>query len=223
MTIEREARRRALKLGSAVAGIAVITTLLIVSELGQAQVRLSTDVANVSALLVAMRGTAPIPCALALTVIEGNAGWGNRYGGESGMSDPVLGQLRPWLEQRITDPAVVPVLRSAMVPGDACVRQTAARLLGRTRHPQAVRALVEALRDADPSTRELGALGLGLADDASVHEPLVGALRDTGAGVRAASAMALGQLEDHRAAPALVALLRNVRVPEVRRAAASAL
>lgn len=210
-------------LGLGLAAVGIGSAMAVGSASRPAEAKRPEDMANVAVLLAGMQGTAPIPCALALTVIEGNAGWGNWYGGAAGMSDPVLGQLRPWLEQRITDPAVVPVLRSAMAPGDACVRQTAARLLGRTRHPQAVRALVEALRDADPSTRELGALGLGLADDASAYEPLVGALRDTAAGVRAASAMALGQLEDHRAAPALVALLKNDRVPEVRRAAASAL
>lgn len=188
-----------------------------------AQSRNADDAANARVLLEAMRGTAPIPCAFALSVVEGNGNWGNWDGGSGVGEDPAAGDLRDWLQHGLTDPAVVPMLRSALAPGDACVRQTAARLLGRSHNLTAVRALVDALHDTDPSTRELAALGLGLSEDPAGYDPLVAALRDTASRVRATSAVALGRLGDHRANEKLVPLLQRDPVPEVRRAAASAL
>jgi hypothetical protein len=188
-----------------------------------AQTSSPEDAANARALLDAMRGTAPIPCAFALSVVEGNGGWGNWDGGSGAGEDPNAADLRDWLQHGLTDPAVVPMLRAALAPGDACVRQTAARLLGRSHNLTAVRALVDALRDGDPSIRELAALGLGLSEDPAGFDPLVGALRDTASKVRATSAVALGRLGDQRAAEKLVPVLAHDPVPEVRRAAAYAL
>lgn len=186
-----------------------------------AQSRVANDPANTQALLDAMRGTAPIPCGLALSVIEGNS-WGGWNGGGM-VLDTTVDRMRDWLAHGMADPAVVPVLRAAMAPGDACVRQTAARLLGRTRHPRAVTALTEALRDTDAYTRELAAIGLALSEAAGAYTPLIGALRDAEPRVRAASAMALGKLGDHRATADLVPVLQRDRDPAVRRAAAMAL
>ena len=188
-----------------------------------AQSRSRDDAANTRTLLDAMRGTAPIPCAFALSIVEGNGGWGNWDGGSGVGADQTAADLRDWLQHGLSDPAVVPTLRTALGPGDACVRQTAARLLGRSHNVTAVRALVEALRDGDPTTRELGALGLGLSEDPAGFDPLVGALRDTASRVRATSAVALGRLGDHRAIERLVPLLAHDPAPEVRRAAAVAL
>jgi HEAT repeat protein len=201
----------------------VATAAIATAPRPAAATRSPDDVANVTALLEAMRGVGPVPCALALTVIEGNYGWGNWNGPLSGETDPAVMKLRHWLGERITDPAVVPILRAALAPGDACVRQTAARLLGRTRHQRAIAALTEAVRDADAATRELAALGLGLSDSPGAYDPLVGGLRDAEPGVRAAAATGLGRLGDDRASAALVPLLRNDRVPAVRRAVALAL
>jgi len=183
----------------------------------------TADLPNVTALLEAMRGTGSVPCALAMNEIEGRNGWGRGYDEPMPGVDSATVAIRKWLNEGIEDPAVVAPLRAALAPGDACVRQTAARLLGRTRHPQAVTALVAALRDADASTRELAALGLGMSDSRAAFDPLVAALRDQEPGVRAAAASALGHLDDHRASAVLLPLLTNDRVPMVRRAAAYAL
>ena len=188
-----------------------------------AQGRPADDAANVRILLEAMRGTGPIPCGFALSVVEGNAGWGRWSGGAGSGRDSVTTALKAWLGEELHDPGVVPALAAALGPGDACVRQTAARLLGRVHHAAATRALVTAMRDADATSRELGAIGLGLAGDPAGYEPLVAALRDPAAPVRAASAAALGQLGDHRAAAPLLPLLARDPAPEVRRAAAAAL
>ena len=213
-------RVRRLVLGLLTLGLALSLTL---PDRGMAaQSRSPADLANVQALLEAMRGTAPIPCGLALTMLEGN-GWGNRSPGHAADADPAVERIRDWLEHPLTDPAVVPLLRTALAPGDACVRQTAARLLGRTRHPRAVSVLADALRDPDATTRALAALGLGFSEGPGVFEPLVAALRDSDAPVRANAALALGQLGDHRAMSMLVPLLKNDRASSVRQAAALAL
>lgn len=211
--------RRALLLGTLIVGLTVADAGA--DRAAAAEARDPQDLANVQAVLQAMQGTAPFPCALALAVVEGN-GWGGWSGGGV-TQDTTTDRLRDWLAHGISDPAVVPVLRAAMAPGDACVRQTAARLLGRTRHSRAVEALTGALRDPEASTRELGAIGLSLTDAPGAYAPLVTALRDPEPRVRSASALALGKLGDHRATTELVPLLQRDRDAGVRQAAALAL
>ena len=196
--------------------VALGVTLLLPGRGIAAQAQGPDDLANVTAILDGMKGTAPIPCALALTPLEGN-GW-NHSPGRAIDADPAAERIQEWLEHPITDPAVVPILRTALGPGDACVRQAAARLLGRTAHPRAASALADALRDPDAATRALGALGLGFSDQAGAYEPLVSALKDAESTVRANAALALGHLGDHRAMPMLVPLLKHDRVPQVREA-----
>ncbi len=205
------------------AALVLSATVAIAPAPGATRAASPDDVANVTALLEAMRGTGAVPCAFALSTVEGNGNWGGWYGERFEETAPMVAKLRRWLSERPTDPAVVPLLRNAMAPGDPCVRQTAARLLGRTRHSRAVAALTEALRDPEASTRELAALGLGMSDTPAAFDPLVGALRDAEPGVRAAVANSLGRLDDDRAKAILVPILKNDRVPAVRRAAAYAL
>lgn len=185
------------------------------------QTRVNDDVRNVGAVLDAMRGTAPLPCALALSIVEGN-GWNSWYG--AGVpQDSTVERLQDWLREDPSDPAVVPALRAAMAPGDACVRQTAARLLGRIHHQRAVDALAEALRDPDATTREFAAVGLALSNAPGAYAPLTTGLKDAEPRVRMASALALGKLGDKRATTELVPLLQRDRSADVRRAAAIAL
>ena len=184
--------------------------------------RAPADLPNVSALLDAMRGTGSVPCALAMNEIEGRNGWGWSDEPMPGVDSTTIA-LRKWLNEGIEDPAVVAPLRAALAPGDPCVRQTAARLLGRTKHPNAVTALAAALKDADPTTRELAAYGLGVSDAGAAFDPLVAALKDQEPRVRAAAATALGHHDDHRASAVLLPLLTGDRVPMVRQAAAYAL
>lgn len=221
MPMPRPRVHRALLVSLLTVGVSVAAVALSSAPSG-AQATSPEDARNVTTLLEAMRGVAPLPCALALNVIEGN-GWGNWGGGDGMGRDSTSEAMRRWLNEGLHDPSVVPTLRSAMDPGDACVRQTAARLLGRVEHPRAVAALAEALRSGDVTTRTLGAFGLGLTDAPAAYDPLVGALRDPEAEVRATAAIGLGRLEDHRASAVLVPLLSGDRSPAVRRAAAVAL
>lgn len=183
----------------------------------------TNDVAQVNLVLDGMRGTSPVPCGLALTVLDGRNGWGWNHDEVQSGTDSTIGEIRKWAGEGIKDPAVVPILRAAMGPGDQCVRESAARLLGRTEHPSAVAALATALKDQDIETRRLAALALGMGEGKGAFDPLVAALRDQEATVRATAALSLGRLGDKRANSALVPLLTGDRVPSVRRAAAYAL
>jgi HEAT repeat protein len=207
--------------GILIAALAVAAALS--GRVAAAQGRSRNDAANAQALLDAMKGTGSVACSFAMGVVEGNGGWGHWTGGSGVGEDQQSADLRDWLDDGLTDPAVVPMLKSAMGQGDACVRQTAARLLGRSKNLTAVRALIDALRDPDPVTRELAALALGLSGDPAGFDPLVAALRDTAARVRATSAVSLGRLGDHKAMEKLVPVLAHDPAPEVRRAAAYAL
>lgn len=202
--------------------IATGTTATFANARVAAPQRAPADLSNVTALLDAMRGTGALPCALAMNEIEGRNGWGWSDEPMPGVDSTTLA-LRKWLNEGIEDPAVVAPLRAALAPGDPCVRQTAARLLGRTKHAQAVAALAAALKDADPSTRQLAAYGLGVSDSRAAFDPLVAALKDQEPAVRASAATALGHLDDHRASAVLLPLLTGDRVPMVRQAAAYAL
>ena len=205
------------------AALAASATLATAREHPASTSMATDDVAQVNLVLEGIRGATPIACGLALTVLDGRNGWGWSHDEVQSGSDSTVGEIRRWASEGIKDPAVVPILRSAMGPGDQCVRESAARLLGRTEHPRAIAELAEALRDPDLETRRLAALALGLGDDKSAFEPLVAALRDQEAVVRATAAISLGRLGDDRASKSLLPLLTGDRVPSVRRAAAYAL
>lgn len=205
-----------------VGGVGVVAGIAIARTPARSQVSRADDAANVTLLLSSMRGTGALPCGLALTVVEGNS-WGNWGGGQQMSADTATTRIRRWLAKGVEDPSVVPALRAGLTGDDACVRQVAARVLGRLHHPQAVAALTEALRATDPALRELGAIGLGFGDELQTFDPLVGALRDSEPRVRIAAALALGRLGDERANRELVPLLQRDRVPQVRQAAAHAL
>jgi hypothetical protein len=205
-----------------VGSIGVVAGVAIASVPARSQVSRAEDAANVTVLLTSMRGTGSLACGLALSAVEGNY-WGNWGAGQLMTADTATTRIRRWLANGIEDPSVVPALRAGLTGDDPCVRQVAARVLGRIHHPQAVAALAEALRTTDPAIRELAAVGLGFGEETQAYDPLVGALRDAEPRVRVAVALALGRLGDDRATRELVPLLQRDRVPQVRQAAAYAL
>ena len=205
------------------AALAASATLATAREHPASTSMATDDVAQVNLVLEGMRGATPIACGLALTVLEGRNGWGGNHDEVQSGTDSTVGEIRRWTSEGIKDPAVVPILRTAMGPGDQCIRESAARLLGRTEHTRATTALAEALRDPDVETRRLAALALGMGDRKEAFDPLITALRDQEPRVRATAAISLGRLGDDRATKSLVPLLTGDRVPSVRRAAAYAL
>jgi len=91
----------------------------------------------------------------------------------------------------------------------ACVREQAARRLGRLGDRAAVPALIEALGDAEASVRREAAKALGFLKDARAVAGLVKALGDPDTTVRFYAAYALGEIKAPQAAGPLVRALRD--------------
>jgi HEAT repeat protein len=175
-------------------------------------------------VLAAARGAAPLLCDLVALVLDGRYGWHDDAPEPSvGRSeDPRIRAALTWTREP-EGAGDVAAVRSALGDADACVRRTAARLLGRSGDARALDALREALAAPDPASREAGALGLGIAEDESTLRDLLPVLRDDEVAVRVAAAWALGRIEDPAAIEPLVARLQDDREPRVRAAAAWAL
>src|SRR5205814_8424322 len=109
--------------------------------------------------------------------------------------------------------------RAVLRDDNRCVRNIAARVLGRARTPGSYDAFLALLRDANPGLRETGALGLGELDDRRAVRPLQDALRDREAGVRAMAARGVGELEDSSSVGPLTTALGDAAAP-VRQTAA---
>jgi len=189
--------------------------------------------AEIARLLAGVRGATPIACELALRAVDTQGGWFGRYGTAPGAVDTAAQGLVHDVTNGVLGPDVVPPLRDALTDADACVRRTAAPLLGRVEGTAGVDALVAALRASASGTREVAAIGLGFAGrrrtetaaasaGAAAGPALIAALRDGEAEVRTAAAWALGRLEVHDAVPALMTAMRDPSA-WVRESAAAAL
>lgn len=178
-----------------------------------------------SAFLGRVRGTGPVVCELAGRAVGGRWGHGRIDSGLHGLAarDPEAVTLVLWATSGDRDAGSVEPLRDGLVDSDACVRRTAARLLGRSRDPAAADALLAALASSDAGAREAGALGLGDRGERRAVGPLVAALDDPVPPVRATAAWALGRIESPEAIEPLARILAVDGVPEVRAAAARAL
>lgn len=182
------------------------------------------DSAGVARLFAALRASDPMVCAMATGFVGRGFSWSDDAESIAALRDEGKeGRLtRERLQARVGDPAalrqVVPELRSP----NACLRRTAAALLGASQQPELLAVLRRALGDDDGRVREAAALGLGMAGDSADAPRLRAALGDRDPDVVRLAIWALGSLEDHAAAPDLVALLRSSN-PGIRRAAAWAL
>ncbi len=183
------------------------------------------DAASVTLLLGSVRGTNAVLCELAIRQVDMHASWSHwgPMGGNPLTFDSTAAQLLDWIQRDHNDPAVVPVLRSAMRDQDACVRRVAGSFLGRIEASAATAALLDALDDASADTRYVAALGLGMSDKAAGTTPLIRRLRDDSPHVRRAAAWALGALGARSALEALIQALERDADPRVRQAAAWAL
>jgi hypothetical protein len=163
------------------------------------------DSASVRAFLAKVRGIDPTICALMSRSI------GNRWGGWYGLDaigpygSAADDRLLSWLDRAEIARELVPILRIALADNDACVRRTAAQLLGRTRSVDLAVELRNELAAPEATTREAALIALGHFDRPSVLEPARSALRDADANVRIAAAWVLGMLEGAEASVALMA------------------
>ncbi|MGH7469927.1 MAG: HEAT repeat domain-containing protein, partial [Longimicrobiales bacterium] len=171
------------------------------------------DSNQVRALLDRVSGLDPTICHL-LGRSLGNR-WGSWYGSvlidpqSAATSEPLL----TWLDNADIEARHVPALRTALSHADACVRRTAAQLIGRARVPDLTPLLRGELNSGNRGTREAALIALGHFDKPSSYEPARDGLRDVDVSVRVAAAWALGQLERREAVDALSDVARD---PDVR-------
>jgi HEAT repeat protein len=182
------------------------------------------DSAEVARVLAALRASDPLVCAMATDILGTGVHW--RSGDEeiARLSDTPASApaVRERLREPVTDPAALRLLSPELASPSACVRRTAAALLGGSEVPSARQSLRAALASSDPRVREAATFGLGVASDLADATRLRTLLKDSDAGVVRLAAWAVASLGDTGAERDLAALLHH-RDPGVRRAAAWAL
>lgn len=182
------------------------------------------DSASVARLLTGLGASDPAVCALAIDFLGAGVYWDRDDATIAALrGQPTDAQaLRQRLSRGVSAPGALRQLEVELGAPSACVRRTAAVLLGESEAPSARAALRTALGNADALVREAAALGLGIAADSADVARLRTVLGDRDPGVVRLAAWALGRAGPAPAAKELVALLKH-RDPEVRRAAAWAL
>jgi hypothetical protein len=213
----------ALVLGPLGAGLAIAPRAASVAPEESSDAR-GLDSVGVARLFAALRSSDPMVCGMATSFVGRGFSWSDGAEGIATLRDEGMESrtTREGLQERATAAAalrqLVPELRSP----NACLRRTAASMLGSSGAAEPLGALRHALQDPDGRVREAAALGLGVAQDSSDAPRLRKALDDQDPEVVRVAAWALGNLEDHAASPRLIALLKSPN-PGVRRAAAWAL
>jgi len=182
------------------------------------------DSVAVARFLSGLGASDPAVCALAIDFLGAGVYWDRDDATIAALrGQPTNAQeLRQQLSRGVISPGALRQLEGELGAPSACVRRTAAILLGESEVPSARAALRTALGNSDALVREAGALGLGIAADTAEVGRLRAALGDRDPGVVRLAAWALGRSGPGPAAKELVALLKS-RDPEVRRAAAWAL
>lgn len=182
------------------------------------------DSAQVARLLVALRASDPLVCALATEVLGTGIHWRSGWEGIASLHDEAeeTHSTRHALRESITDPAALRLIGPELGSPNVCVRRTAAALLGESGKPQALGVLRAAIASSESRVREAGTYGLGIAADTADAPRLRALLGDRDADVVRLAAWALGAIGDEASTTALVPLLRHQQAG-VRRAAAWAL
>ena len=229
----------------AISGVAL---LLLASPDRPAQPAPTAPTAQVEELIAAARGTSATMCALAAQGLWNGGGLLPPYPIVVPTREAVSEALREAREE-----SSLPPLLAALDDADPCVREIAARLLGRQRGAAAAAGLETRLATGAPSGRAAAAYALGLtgsigasalADvlpdpspqvrgnavwaigrigDRSVSGRVWRLVRDPESPVRAAAVQTLAHLEAADSLPLIIDVLRTDPDAEVRRVAAWAL
>jgi hypothetical protein len=187
-------------------------------------VAVQSDTVPPATLIAKMRGIDPVVCKLASQVLGNQWGRGSMAGfPESATLSADDRATLEWASSSVVESSAIPLLRRSLSDADACVRGTAARLLGRVRDVNLAGDLRGELSSASATTREAAVIALGYHDQPAGVDAALRALRDAETTVRVAAIWALGMMEDERAITPLLALLQGDTDPAVRRAAAWAL
>jgi hypothetical protein len=162
---------------------------------------------HAAALIAGMRGASPIACRLATRSLQNGWGRGGFVGPESigEAGDAVF----DWAVSREISAATIPQLRGYLADPDACVRHTAAALLGRTRVNSVADELRSELSRANAATREAALLAVGYAGKKADAQAASALLKDAEPAVKLASIWALGMIGDTRSVQPLIAILKD--------------
>lgn len=182
------------------------------------------DSAQLAQLLGALRASDPLVCALATELVGTGMHWSTGWEGMAALHDEPAGarSIRRVLREGVADGAALRLLGPELGSDNACLRRTAAALLGESELPAAVGLLRAAAGSRDVRLREAGTFGLGVAGDSSDAPRLRALLGDRDPNVARLAAWGLGAMGDESATSLLVPLLRHPQ-PAVRRTAAWAL
>ncbi len=182
------------------------------------------DSAQVARLLGALRGSDPLVCALATELVGTGVRWSTGWEGMASLHDEPADarSVRRVLGEGITDAAALRLLGPELGSESACVRRTAAALLGESGKPAALGLLRSAAGSRDARLREAGTFGIGVAGDSADAPRLRALLADQDPNVVRLATWGLGAMGDESATSLLIPLLRHGQ-PAVRRTAAWAL
>lgn len=182
------------------------------------------DSAQVAQLLAALRASDPLVCALATELVGTGIHWSTGWEGMASLHDEPANarSVRRVLREAIADAAAIRLLGPELGSDNACLRRTAAALLGESTAPAAMGLLRDAAGSREVRLREAGTFGLGVAGDSSDARRLRALLGDRDPNIVRLAAWGLGAMGDESATSLLVPLLRHPQ-PAVRRTAAWAL
>ena len=158
---------------------------------------------SVRDLVTAVRGLPAVVCAL---TAEAAAGWGGRswMNAPAPPLGPETAERTAYFPRGRLTLGDVSLLIDSLSTTDACVRELAVRLLGRTEAPVVEERLIERLGAGAPApTRQASALALGLVESRAAIDPLVRLVDDDEVGVRANAIWALGRIGEKRVTSSL--------------------
>ena len=186
---------RGLLLASALVGAGAVGVRSGAPQAGPATPVAGLDSAAVAQLLSGLGASDPAVCALAIDFLGAGISWDRDDATIAALrGQPTNAQeLRQRLSRGVSSPGAISRLEGELRAPSACVRRTAAVLLGESETPSARAALRTALGGEDPTAREAAALGLGVAADSADVARLRSALGDRDPGVVRLAAWALGQ------------------------------
>ena len=201
-----------LGLAVAVASLTAATVCTRAADAGEsARQALADDSASASAVLTAVRGESPLACSLTSRTLENRWGTSHHLGGpDAAVLDAPQAAAYDWDMTDRTPGNALGVLRRAMSDPDACVRRTAAQLVGRTDDKDLADQLRSELGSSDATRRETAVLALGYWAESAAEPALAQAAGDGEPRVRRTTAWALGRSRSAAAAPTLLRMLRDL-------------
>lgn len=228
----RPRRRRALKIGALIFGMAVLlvaireSDALVFTNLWDEpeQQLQQPDTLYARRLIESVRGANGILCGAVDRAFD-TGYWSHSLTSiiESDFADQQSADVARWIGKRRFPESVFPLARAALSNDDACVRRVGARIAGNIAMEDLHDRLRGELTAPDARTRTAALFALGFWDKASSIPVIRQRLDDGDRNVRVAAIWALGSIGDSSINDTLVRLLERDTDPVVRSAAAWAL